>query len=112
MTAGEKEGRCVLCGRETYRHRMTHGPRLSGQENAAELFCLHQVHLHGDELPPCESGTLRRIEVMKRALERIASGATDSLAGDPAQWPSTIAAMALGWVNDEPGGPLHPPRDV
>jgi hypothetical protein len=48
--------------------------------------------------------------LLRTALERIASGNTDSLAGDPGQWPSFIAAIALGWECDEPDGELHPPK--
>jgi len=50
-----------------------------------------------------------RVVKLETALTHIANGDFDSFAGDPGKWPTTIAALALGWVSDEPGGKLHPP---
>ena len=49
---------------------------------------------------------------MRDALTRIAnSDDIDEFSGDPGKWPNVIAAIALGWVQDEAGGPLHPPDE-
>lgn len=53
--------------------------------------------------------TKRECQTLREALTRIANSDCDSFAGDHSKWPTTIAALALGWVSDEPGGKLHPP---
>ncbi len=62
---------------------------------------------------PADLARMREMRhTWETALRRIASGESDPFAGDPGKWPSTIAALALGWVSDEAGGPLHPPGEA
>jgi hypothetical protein len=120
---------CPLCGREKIKDRVRRDPPMSNDERDKDL-CLHPSHIYGDEMPACERLGVARIAEMttevnrisdeasylldvladrEAALTRIANGDFDSFAGDPGKWPTTIAALALGWVSDEPGGKLHPP---
>ena len=54
------ETRCPLCGRETMKARMAHGPPMSA-EDVATGVCLHPAHIYDMELPPCEAAGVKRI---------------------------------------------------
>jgi len=71
------------------------------------ILCPTGDHDYSDLLVAREDA--EQVARMSVALIRLASRDYDCFAGDPGKWPDTIAALALGWVNDEPGGLLHPP---
>jgi hypothetical protein len=77
------ETKCPLCGRETMKARVAHGPPMSA-EDVTTGVCLHPAHIYDLELPPCERMGVQRIADLtaevretREVLEEIASMTTD-----------------------------------
>lgn len=89
-----KDGTCPLCGRETLKARMQRPPPTAD----VEAYCLHQAHIYGNSLPPCESLGVERIAQACEWLNTISGAAFfGATAPDTSTMQFTITLNAAEW---------------